>query len=253
VALRWVILSSLLWGRPIAGQYSDPPSQCAMRGYEALRPDYTNVCPVGIKESVLASSEADSVPRWTHAPECIPKTASKNQHCVYTAANYNNDKGISFLIRPEAVGPMMDVIRDPEPARAARKYLARLGTKMEEEDGGATLPYEIRDIPGRGKSVVATRLIRRYDVFMVGFPAVMIDQELRNTTELMALEDLQRLHGVAFGRLPDQERVMSLAASTGGNVFQDIMRTNAFGVEVAKREYSGLYPEIAVSLRVESL
>lgn len=78
---------------------------------------------------------------------------------------------------------------------------------------------------------------------MTGFPSVVADNEFM---EGATPREGRKLFRRAWKRLPDEERVLSLAASTGGEQFEDIIRTNSFGLMIGNRQLTGLYPEISV-------
>ncbi|KAK5653306.1 hypothetical protein OQA88_8997 [Cercophora sp. LCS_1] len=161
---------------------------------------------------------------WSHPPRCL------NDYCVYTSIGYNSHHGISFIALESTEPTLLPLVHDVTLTERGRHHLY----------ANPDLPYEIRELPGRGRGVFARRRILRGEVFMVGFPAVVVDQEFEN---LIRDEELYRL---AYERLGVPKRALSLAASSGGSVYEDIMKTNAFGVGVGGRRYSGLYPEVAM-------
>jgi len=176
-------------------------------------------------------------------PECVP---GNDAYCLYTSGSYNSHAGVSFVIHRETLPAMVQFASDSEVTRAGRKYL---GDGSEAPGSDSDLAYVVKDLEGKGRGVIARRPIRRGEVFIVAFPAVVIDQELERSLESdIPLRHRQRLYELAFHQLVDKERALSLAASTGGNLYEDIMRTNGFGVTIGERKHSAIFPETAVSL-----
>jgi hypothetical protein len=115
---------------------------------------------------------------------------------------------------------------------------------------GSSLPYEVQDLAGKGKGVIAKRSIQQGEIFMVSFPAVVLAEEFERGIEGMSGDDRLQLYEVAFNRLANKQRALSLAASAGGHPEEDIMKTNAFGIAIGSAQYSALFPEIAVGFNL---
>lgn len=161
---------------------------------------------------------------WSYPPQCV------KGYCVYTSASYNNDYGVSFIALSSEEETLRPLVHDSQLTERGKIHLS----------SSSALPYEIKEFPGRGRGVFARRFIPRGEVFMVTFPAVVVDQEFESWVRH------QELYQLAYKRLGVPERALELAASSGGSVYEDILKTNAFGAGVGGRRYSGLYPEAAV-------
>ncbi len=221
------------------------PGDCVYDPLGALRPSTHEIC-FSSEGRQLAFTFKDGVNHWSpwaYPPFCVRGSTQIDKYCVYTSADFNSNAGISFIIRPDTVPGATAFIRDDSLTKRGKKHLKSQSTPHDVD-----VAYEVRDIPGKGQGVIASRSIRRGEIFMVGVPAVVIDQELEIGPDPEVSEaDRLQLHKLAFEQLPNRERALSLAASTGGNIYEDIMKTNGFGIDIGNRKHSGLFPETAVS------
>ncbi|KAK3904118.1 SET domain-containing protein 5 [Staphylotrichum tortipilum] len=182
--------------------------------------------------------DASSFAPWTHRPYCPPNTT----YCVFTNADFQGPgRGVSII--------------DEQPPKAnanttpAVFSISRLLSSAPIHTQGpkhSSPSYEVRDIPGKGKGLVATRKIRRGEVFMVDYVAVVADG--RFPTRVRRAQG-RRLLAEAIERLPMGKEVLSLARSSSDpeNVpaVEDVMKTNSFSVEIDGGEYMALFPRIA--------
>lgn len=112
------------------------------------------------------------------------------------------------------------------------------------------------DVAGRGKGVVATRRIGKFETFMVDRASVVVDLRAE---EKLGSDEKGELLRVAVERLGRPEAVMGLAGMHDGEEkiekegevdeerVEDIMVTNAFGTTMAGESFSGLYALVSVS------
>jgi hypothetical protein len=190
---------------------------------------------------VTASTGEDALSwrPWTYPPYCPDNTA----YCAFTNTDFQGPgRGLSLVD-----------VQQPNTSNvtSAVRFLAELLSSLPAPDRTpeASPPYEVRDIPGKGKGLVATRKIRRGQVFMVDYAAVVADQQFPTRVRR---EQGRRLLREAIHRLPAADKILSLARSSSDpdNVpaVEDIMKTNSFSVEIAGKAYMALFPHIAVSL-----
>jgi hypothetical protein len=114
-------------------------------------------------------------------------------------------------------------------------------------------PYEVRDVPGKGKGAVATRRIAKGMAVLVEGVRVLAGVEYPAE---VGRGEVRGLLGEAVGRLGESGEVLGLVRGGGkgddrdgvGGVVEDIMVTNSFGVVVGGKEYMGLFVDAAVSL-----
>lgn len=171
---------------------------------------------------------------WTHRPYC-----ADTRYCVYTNSVFQGNHGVSIITTPE--------IAANSPALIAQlSAIGDLGLGDGRHVVTEKPPYVVRDIPGKGKGVIATRRIGRGEVFMVDYPSVLADVEfpgrVRHDEGVLLLQR-------AMDQLADSQEVLSLARSSrsGAAVPEDVMRTNTFGITVAERSRLALFPKISVS------
>jgi hypothetical protein len=122
-------------------------------------------------------------------------------------------------------------------------------------------PYEVLDVPGKGKGAVATRRIAKGMAILVEGVRVLAGVEY---PAHVRREEVRVLLGEAVGRLGESGEVLGLVRGVGrggdgdgqeegedggvGGVVEDVMVTNSFGVAVGGKEYMGLFVDAAVSL-----
>jgi hypothetical protein len=184
---------------------------------------------------------------WTQPPFCIiaRSTGFPEKFCVYTSSTYNNDRGISLLVKPETAASVAEAIQDPLPAWNSQRHLTAQGRLQAEIHD---LPYTVVSIPGKGQGVIATKHIKQFDTIMTSFPAVVVDDIFLPRKNEQGPAESQHLLREALEQLTDKERFLGLAKSKGEDVdlVEDLIRTNSFGITVDDRDIKGVYPEIAV-------
>jgi hypothetical protein len=177
---------------------------------------------------------------WTHRPTCAyPQNTTEPKYCVFSFSPYCGGSGISLMTTPETAAEVVSLLEDPD-------WNWEPWTPNELSFGADGPPWEVVDIPNKGKGVVATRPIRRGETLMRD-SAVLIGM-LRPPSSMLAPHRLVILNR-AYKQLPERQRdeVMALAASKGGPVLDDIMGTNIFGIPLAGRDgHMGLFPMISV-------
>ncbi|KAK0742576.1 hypothetical protein B0T21DRAFT_361710 [Apiosordaria backusii] len=207
---------------------------------------------------------------WTHRPLCSTSFSAipGEKFCVFSSSSYNLGAGVSFLTSPETAAGLVGAIDTAGDQWAERRHF-----KPQEENQHADLPYAIVSIPGKGKGVIATKKINRFETIMRSFPAMIADNVFfpreeeeeagvkfkvteggtRKATpageavEGKGFVKARKYYQRALEQLGDRQRVLSLARSRKGemHVLEDVIRTNAFGMTVNGRDCKGLYPEIA--------
>jgi len=106
--------------------------------------------------------------------------------------------------------------------------------------------WELVDVPGKGKGVVAKRTIQPGEIIMLDYPVTITPTKFFNDLN----PQRRGLAGVAMAQLPNPSLVLDLAHSDeGGGIARvdDVIKTNAFGAEFASGQYMMLFPTVAVS------
>jgi hypothetical protein len=192
---------------------------------------------------VTATGKDDDPPwaPWTYRPYCADNT----NYCVFTNTKFQGgDRGVSVIdVPPSGTENATSAVA------SIAKLLSSLPPPAPESVDTTSPPYELRDIPGKGKGLIATRKIKRGQVFMVDYAAVVADTKLPGRVRQA---QGRKLLTEAIERLPGADEVLSLARSSPDpdNVpaGEDVMTTNSFGVEIDGKGYMALFPKIAVSL-----
>jgi len=239
---RFGLIAALIDPFPAAGlQRGCPWDPVALLHDEAT-------CGLPIDDTKKATSESP----WTHDPLCLKlKTQGFGEKvCVYSSSTFNQNNGISIIATPDTAASLADAVLNPADTWEARTHLS-----VAESERQASVAYELKPVPGKGSGVVATRAIKRYEIIMIGFPALIFDDVFfplpQNGTPPV---EGPRLFHPAVEQLGDPERLWALSAGDkGGDPVHDIIMTNAFGATFNGRGHKVLYPEIAVRIQAPCL
>lgn len=178
---------------------------------------------------------------WTLPPYCVypaVKDSSSRKHCVYTYTGSNGESGIS-LISPPTVASFIAglLLARPEPWGHAPSYQSS-PPELERR-------VSVQEIPGKGKGLVANSHIRKGDVILKETPVLL---GFADGVEGIRRQLNPLLLKTAVRGLPErqQSRLDELAVTTGGEYYEDVLRTNSFTIEVDNTKFSALFPDIAV-------
>jgi len=197
--------------------------------------------------TILINDKSKSWVPWSVRPVCAhPENGNggKIPYCVFAKHGFRGTQGISIIATPEIAAELAGLLEDPDPAwlhHQARLYYHKT------ENGGPAV-YSVKDVPGRGKGMVANRDIRAGEVILRENPVII------NLTELppgVEPEQVAFIFNAAFTNLPEPEkkRILAMARSRGdGHVVDDILNTNGIGLKIGQNFLSGLFPEVSVSL-----
>ncbi|KAK6949099.1 hypothetical protein Daesc_009172 [Daldinia eschscholtzii] len=172
---------------------------------------------------------------WTHPPECVDSKKKPGvRYCVYSNSQHGNG-GISLITTPETAASTVEILNDS--GYTHFKHFA---------NSSAEPAYEVADIPGKGKGVVATRHIKRAEAIIPDWAALIVGLDF--PTSITRTEGYRLLHK-AVDQLADPDRVLSLAHSSAfsGDIVEDILRTNSFSFTLADESHMALYPDVSVS------
>lgn len=150
-----------------------------------------------------------------------------------------------MITTPDLAASLQDSIDDSSVPRKLRRNL--LPDFRMSRDGREA--YEIRDLPGRGKGLVAKAKFTKREVIMVGFPVFIIRMDFFNEDHYTQRQKRSMLEA-GVNRLPPEQRkaILGLAKSTGGEPIMDIIRTNGFGIEVDGVQHLALFIDGSVSV-----
>ncbi|KAI0827489.1 SET domain-containing protein [Hypoxylon sp. FL0890] len=224
----------LLFVSPRVASYSQFPiaiDQCPLDIPAALRSQAQLRCPHPVDAST-AHNPVDWSP-WTHPPECLQaKKSAVTKYCVFTNSQHGNG-GVSMITTPETAANSVETLNDS--GYTHTKSLI---------NSSAGAAYEMVDIPGKGKGVIATRRINRAEPIMADWAALVVD--LNFPTSVKRAQGYRLLH-VAVDQLSHPDRVLILAHNSvfSADIVEDVLRTNAFSFALAGETHMALYPKVA--------
>ncbi|TLD30621.1 hypothetical protein PspLS_01715 [Pyricularia sp. CBS 133598] len=198
-------------------------------------------CPLPINHT-SARTAADWAP-WSNQPTCfqpVHKPNNTDPYCLYTHPTFRNH-GISVITTPGLAAGLTGVLDDGIVPRHQRDHPSSL---MARKTSSGDLSYEIRGLPGRGKGLVATRAIKRWETVMVQFPSLVLLMDFWEAVE--SPKQSRRLLNRALKQLPVKEkgRILDLARNGGfESPVEDVLRTNIFGMDVGGVLHMGLFME----------
>lgn len=178
---------------------------------------------------------------WSHRPKCnTPLYAGYPQYCVFTSDTFRGGAGLSILTTPSTAASVAASLDDAVVPPALRSRSPALGPFQEWDP-----PFQVVDLPGRGKGMAATRRIAALETIMVDYPTLLVlnDIEGADFGEIMAMLDL------AADQLPEEGMaVYSLARDKDlGSVVRDVIGTNSYGMELDGVKHMVVFPISSVS------
>lgn len=227
-----------LFPRSRAGSAYDRPVSsihCPVDLQSALGPRHFARCPLPIDETVPEKPALWSP--WTHSPVCVNgSNAAETRFCVYTNSRHG-EFGVSIVTTPETAANSIYVLN--EPSLSLPVYGGHNASMTGE------LPYEVVDIPGKGKGVIARRRIAAFETLMTDYASLLVDMSF---PEAIPRKIGYNLLDLAAALLADPSRVLSLgrSAKQAMNVVEDVLRTNAFHTPLAGEPHMGLYSNLSV-------
>jgi len=110
-------------------------------------------------------------------------------------------------------------------------------------NNASDVPYEIVETAEKGRGVVARRLIRKHEIFMTDYAALVLDRDLPNNVK--TIQGYFALRQAVL-QLQNPQRVLGLSQQSkdAQDPVEDVIRTNAFD---NTHDQIVLYPDIAVS------
>ncbi|KAK3390710.1 hypothetical protein B0H63DRAFT_410660 [Podospora didyma] len=216
-------------------------SQCPNRpGGRLQSSEWPKTCPVPGQLGIVEDPDYPTAVSWDFAPRCMVGEQKENAtipriHCLFTAADFRNGHGISLVASTTVTSHLLGLgaLEDRPDPLAAQKRAAR---------GPA---YDIVDVPGKGKGVVANRRIRRGEIIIVDFPAVLIGTHFLTDA---APHHRRRILKQAIKQLPERtrERVNGLTKREGEYEVDSILGQNSNSVVLGDGEiHVGLFTEAA--------
>jgi hypothetical protein len=180
----------------------------------------------------LDTTEDDSSSPWSYRPFCTPYFEDlASELCVYTNARFGNGRGISIFTTPSIAQEFATL----QPFRD--------GTVLEGVNADGRSWYT-RELPGKGQAMIATTKLERGDHLTAFTPVLIVSME-----KILPVHDNEKFLRKAIDQLPPSTRSSYLALSrmySNSDVFiQDILKSNAFEIQVGGKMHLAIFPEPA--------
>ena len=205
--------------------------------------DGLGTCPRPI-DPARSSQKADWWSPWSFPPYCVKPAKVGDyapEYCLYTSATFRGSHGVSIITTPDLAASLVDSLDDSLVPDQHRHH----PSSFIDPKNASDLPYDVHDLPGMGKGVLARKGIAKWGIVMVDWPVLMLPMDYQ---KYFTVHQRRALLGRAIQQLPraQQDAVLALAHSTGGELIEDILQTNIFGVELEGESYMGLFPQGSV-------
>jgi len=215
--------------------------------------DWTTCSRHALDESILLQqgrgvcTRADDWTPWSQQPLCpdsVHDSDSGPADCVFTFATFRGNQGVSLITTPELAASLVQYFDDAHLPSRIKHQLS--GSGQQKQDGSAT--YDIRELPGRGKGLVATHRVARHETVMVGFPVLIIRLDFVNG-ERYSQRQKRAMMETSVRQLPSEQQraIAALARNTGGERILDALRTNGFGIDIEGVQHLALFIDGSVS------
>ena len=182
--------------------------------------------------SALTSAKFDAS-AWTYPPKCMSSGNLTEPVCLYSSHSFGNGRGISIFTTPEQASTILGL-----PAFSNPQALSDVNVHR-------TPPFEERELPGRGRGLIANTTLHRGDRIFAHTPILILDAAAYEHSE----EERMELNRDAVRNLPSEAEKMfwELHGHFGTDAVDDRINTNAFDVEIEEESFYAVMPEIAVS------
>lgn len=206
--------------------------------------DLDITCPLPLEDSDRPTVSITSSP-WTHPPTCEYTVDKKTKYCVYTNSRHGS-RGWSIIATPETAADSAWMLNHAVNNSATPVSFPGIPGGQQRCGTAAGEKYTMVDIPGKGKGLVATRKIARYEEILVDYATIMVD--VMFTSEVPAFKGYKLLHK-SVAQLQDPGSVLGLGKSNplARDDVENILRTNAFSTELGGRKHIALFPIVSVS------
>ncbi|KAL7935401.1 SET domain-containing protein, partial [Trichoderma chlorosporum] len=174
-------------------------------------------------------SPTNSSSPWTSQSTCHQNTET---FCAFSSNDFAGGRGISILTTPSRVEKLQQL-----PAFVDADALSGV-------NGQPSPPFEEKELPGRGRGLIANKTLHRGDRIFAHTPIMIIDSESFGDLETEEWLDLEH---AAVNNLPPktQEMFLELYGRPVTDPVSDRIDTNAFVLDMEENTYYAVFPEIA--------
>ncbi|TVY31706.1 SET domain-containing protein [Lachnellula subtilissima] len=170
---------------------------------------------------------------WSREPQCLTEKRTNESYCVYTNERFANGRGISFFTTPSIAEKVIHLpaFTDPKLHNHVNKF---------DDDP----PWEMRNVPGRGNGLFATRTLHRGDLILANTPMGVYQSDAFFPDYELGYKNLRK----TFDQLPksSQEIFLRMATHSPGDAVMERINTNAFAGDFEGAPHFLLYPETAL-------
>ncbi|KAF4920532.1 Histone-lysine N-methyltransferase ASHR2 [Colletotrichum viniferum] len=199
-------------------------------GWHPVGPDgvatpdlFPSICP--IEAPGLAINHTPQQVVWSHKPVCkgyVADPASK--YCVYTDTQYGPN-GISIIAKQRVMdASILECVANNRTIlpKTAQAHFSRSNSPQ---------PYEVVDIEGKGKGLVATRPIAAHEVILTDEATLIMD---KNIQRWMTQPDGYTLLNASMAQLPSPAVIADLhrLPTARGNLVFDTLNANSLTIKL---------------------
>jgi len=198
------------------------------------------ICPPISKNSPAERSN-DWAP-WTRKPLCVrAHNAHDKTYCTFSSSSFRRGQGINIITTLEGAADVTSAIHDP--------YFSWIpGIQSADPaivDRHENSTWEIQDMQEKGKGVIALRDIQPGEVIIVDYPVLAVLSTFKQDIEG---RQWRKLIERAVESLPEPSLLFNLAHTSGGEIVDDVIRTNNYGVAFDDHQYMGIFPKVSVGI-----
>ncbi|KAK3989756.1 SET domain-containing protein 5 [Cladorrhinum sp. PSN332] len=195
----------------------------------------TSTCPLPISPDLDGEFFPPLTPLtqspWSLPPQCeasSSSTAETPYYCLYSNQNHNH-LGFSLITTPEVAADSTSILDSSLPRSTTHNP-----------------SFKVVDIPNKGKGVVATRRIKKYEEIMVDYAALVVD--IAFTIDVDVWRGYQLMGAAVENLSPEGKRDLMALGRTNPmarDEVEDVLRTNAFATELGKRQHMAVYTVVS--------
>lgn len=235
----------------LSSSYSVCPSNLQLSQNKHYPSKSSELLSIDSDEFNSNSSKSSTPSPWQYSPVCSNTTSTSPktpQFCVYTSTTFASGRGISLLTTPKIASKIasLPAFTSPTPFKPLFNSLN-------------PAPFEVRELPGRGMGVIATRPIKRGTI-LFAYPTIGIYHNsafprLHNSSSSSSSQTHTHssLFSLSASQLPPSSSnlLYSLAAHEphrqlpNGEGVIGRLNTNTFGEDFLGQEHSIVVPETA--------
>lgn len=189
----------------------------------------------------------DSLIGWESPSESVSDSKCRALHNgsdyvrVYSSPEFAHGRGISIVTTAEDMAQIQQL-----PAFSKRDIYTKYNINKQ-----IAQPFEERELPGRGKGLIANKTLHRGDRIFAHTPILIFHEDASATLDDDHWADVE---SCAVGALPPTSNKLfwQLFGQPSHGPAGGRINTNAFAIDIEDTEHYAVFPEIAVSYIVYS-